>query len=63
MRSEHYQPVLSNRVSREEWESEGKKVTWEKASEIVRQVMDDGGYGLPAAIKNQIVSEIPGIVS
>ena len=62
MRSEHYQPSLSDRDSREDWESKGKRVTWEKASEIVKQVMDNQGYSLPTAIKNQILAEISGIV-
>ncbi|MBA7715589.1 Glycine betaine methyltransferase [subsurface metagenome] len=62
MRSEHYQPSLSDRDSREEWESKGKRVSWEKALEIVRQVIDSQGYSLPTAIKNQILAEISGIV-
>jgi trimethylamine--corrinoid protein Co-methyltransferase len=63
MRSEHYQPSLSDRDSREEWESKGKRVTWEKASEIVRQVVGNHGYSLPLAIRNRILAEIEGIVS
>ncbi|MFC2056928.1 trimethylamine methyltransferase family protein [Chloroflexota bacterium] len=62
MRSEHYQPSLNNRDSREEWESKGKQVTWEKASEIVKQVIDNHDHSLPTAIKNQILAEISGIV-
>ncbi|MFC1958153.1 trimethylamine methyltransferase family protein [Chloroflexota bacterium] len=62
MRSEHYRPSLSDRESREDWESKGKRVTWERASEIVRQVIENQGYSLPSATKNQILAEIPGIV-
>jgi trimethylamine--corrinoid protein Co-methyltransferase len=62
MRSEHYSPLLSDRNSREDWESKGKKVTWERASEIVKEIMDSRSYSLPAEIKNRILAEIPGIV-
>ena len=62
MRSEHYQPSLSDRDSREDWESKGKQCTWEKASEIVRQVIDNHNYSLPPAIRNRILTEIAGIV-
>jgi trimethylamine--corrinoid protein Co-methyltransferase len=62
MRSEHYQPLLSDRESREEWESKGKTVTWERASEIVKQVEETSGYSLPEGIKKKILSGIPGIV-
>ena len=62
MRSEHYQPSLSDRNSREDWEDQGKQVIWEKASKIVRQVMESQGYSLPTKIKNQILAEISGIV-
>jgi len=62
MRSEHYQPWLSDRNSREEWESQGKKTTWEKAAEVVKQLLANQGYSLPASIRQQILSEISGIV-
>jgi len=62
MRSEHYQPSLSDRESREDWESKGKRVTWEKASEIVKQIMANNGYSLPVTIKNKISADIPGVV-
>jgi trimethylamine--corrinoid protein Co-methyltransferase len=62
MRSEHYQPSLSDRNSREDWEDQGKQVIWEKASKIVRQVMESQGYSLPTKTKNQILAEISGIV-
>lgn len=61
MRSEHYQPLLSDRESREDWESKGKPVTWEKAAEIVKQVEEDEGYRLPGDIEQKIRAEIPGI--
>jgi trimethylamine--corrinoid protein Co-methyltransferase len=62
MRSEHYQPSLSDRNSREEWEAEGKKTTWEKAAEIVPKIIADHSYSLPASTRRRVLSEITGIV-
>ena len=62
MRSEHYQPSLSDRNSREEWEAEGKKTTWEKAAETVQKIMSNDTYQLPTEIRNRVLSKIPGIV-
>jgi trimethylamine:corrinoid methyltransferase-like protein len=61
MRSEHYQPLLSDRESREDWESKGKPVTWEKAAEIVKQIWDSDGYRLTDYLEQKIRAEIPGI--
>jgi len=62
MRSEHYQTALSDRNSREEWEAEGKKTTWEKAGKIARQIIANNTYSLPVKIRKQILAEIKGIV-
>jgi trimethylamine--corrinoid protein Co-methyltransferase len=62
MRSEHYQPSLSNRDSREEWEGKGGKVTWERAAEKVKELIANHDYSLPTVIRQQVLSEIPGIV-
>jgi trimethylamine--corrinoid protein Co-methyltransferase len=62
MRDEHYQPTLSDRDSREEWEAKGGKTTWERAVEIVEGILANPGYCLPAAIRQQVLSEITGIV-
>ena len=62
MRGEHYQPCLSDRNSREEWEAEGSKTTWEKAGETVQQIISGPNYSLPAAIRHRILSEITSIV-
>ena len=62
MRSEHYQPFLSNRDSREDWESNGKQNTWEKASETVKQVIGNHSYSLSPEIRSKILAEISGIV-
>lgn len=63
MRSEHYQPALSDRNSRQEWEAEGRKSTWEKAAEIVPKILANHSYSLPPEIRNSVLSEIPGIVT
>jgi len=62
MRSEHYQPSLSDRDSREDWEAKGGKVTWERAAERVKEILANHKYSLPAAIRQQILSEITDIV-
>jgi len=62
MRSEHYQPFLTDRSSREEWEAEGRKVIWQKAGEIAQRLIVEHSYRLPQAIRKQILSEIKGIV-
>jgi trimethylamine--corrinoid protein Co-methyltransferase len=63
MRKEHYQPQLSNRDSREEWEAQGSKSTWEKAADKVRKIMKSPANSLPEDIQNKIKEEIEGIVS
>jgi len=62
MRSEHYQPSLSDRESREEWETEGKKTSWEKAAEMVPRIIAASNHSLPAETRSRILSEIKGIV-
>jgi len=61
MRKEHYEPSLSDRDSREEWEAEGSKTTWERAAEKVRAIIDSHTGSLPDAVRRQILSEIKGI--
>jgi trimethylamine--corrinoid protein Co-methyltransferase len=62
MRKEHYQPTLSNRDSREEWEDKGKLTTWESAAEAVGKILDGPTARLPDTVRQQILSEIKGIV-
>ena len=62
MRSEHYQPSVSDRDSREEWEAKGGKTTWERAAEKVKEIIANHNYSLPPAIRHQVLSEITGIV-
>jgi len=62
MRSEHYQPSLSDRNSREEWEAKGGKSTWERATEKVNEIIGNHNWSLPAEVRKQVLSEIQGIV-
>jgi len=62
MRSEHYQPSLSDRSSREEWEAGGSKTIWEKAGEMVQKIIAKHTYRLPAEIRRSVLSEITGII-
>ncbi len=62
MRDEHYQPSLSNRDSREDWEAEGGKTTQERAAEMAKHLIAKDGYSLPTDIRRQVLSEIAGIV-
>jgi len=63
MRSEHYRPSLSDRNSREEWLSKGGKETWERASEIVKGLLAKPKHSLPSPIRQQVLSQIKGIVA
>lgn len=62
MRSEHYQPTLSDRNSQEEWLTKGGKETWQRASEVVKELLAKPEHSLPAAVRQQILSQIQGIV-
>ncbi len=62
MRSEHYQPSLSDRDSREEWEAGGENTTWERAAERVKELIANHNWSLPAEIRQRVLSEMPGIV-
>jgi trimethylamine:corrinoid methyltransferase-like protein len=55
-------PTLSDRDSRTDWESKGSKITWQRAGEIARQLIADSNYRLPEAVRQQILTEIKGIV-
>ena len=63
MRDEHFQSVLSDRSSREEWEAGGSKATWERAAETVREIIANHDYSLPTAIRERVLSEIADIVN
>jgi len=62
MRREHYRPTLSDQNSREEWEAKGGKAIWQKAGEKARRLIAEHKYQLPTAVREQILSEITGIV-
>ncbi len=62
MRSEHYQPTLSDRDSREDWEAKGGKITHERAAEIVKGLLANHKYSLPATVRQQVLAEIEDIV-
>ena len=62
MRSEQYQPLLSDRNWREKWETEGSKVAWERATETVQRIIANPTYSLPAEIRRSVLSKITGIV-
>ena len=62
MRSEHYQPCLSDRDSREEWEAGGGKDIWERAAQRVEEIIDNHNWSLTPAIRQRVLSEIAGII-
>jgi trimethylamine--corrinoid protein Co-methyltransferase len=62
MRSEHYQPSLSDKNSREEWEAKGGKTTWRRAAKRVEEIIAHHNWSLPSAIRQQVLSEIQDIV-
>jgi len=63
MRSEHYQPTLSDRNSQEEWLAKGGKATWERASKIVKEILAEPKYSLPSPLRQQVLSQIKGIIA
>jgi len=63
MRTAHYHPTLSDRNYRDDWEKQGGKLTWERAADKIKKLLANPGYSLPVEIRQQILSEIKGIVS
>ena len=62
MRREHYRPTLSDQNSREEWEAKGGKAIWQKAGAKAKRLIAEPKYRLPAEVREQILSEITGIL-
>jgi trimethylamine--corrinoid protein Co-methyltransferase len=62
MRREHYHASLSDQNNREEWEAKGGKAIWQKAGEKAKRLIAEPRYRLPAAVREQILSEIQGII-
>jgi len=63
MRGEHYQPTLSDRDGREEWEAGGMKTAPERASEVVKRLLESRSHRLPDPVRERILGEIPGLVT
>ena len=62
MRTEHYQPTLSERDNLEEWQAKGKQDTGARAKERVEEILSTPGYRLPDEVRQQILKEIPGVI-
>lgn len=62
MRKEHYQPSLSDRNSREEWEAKGGEPTWRRAAKMVPEIIAAHSYSLDEKVRHQVLTEIEGIV-
>jgi trimethylamine--corrinoid protein Co-methyltransferase len=64
MRSEQYHPQLSDRNNRDKWESSGAKDTNARATDKVREILNDPAQSvLPQEIRERLKSEIPGLKS
>jgi len=62
IRTEQYQPTLSDRENFEAWEAKGKKDTCARARERVEEILSAPGYHLPDEARQRILREIPGII-
>jgi len=61
MRREHYQPSVSDRSSRIDWEANGGKHAWQRAAERVNEILAKDGYSLAGDVKTRVLAEVPGI--
>jgi len=62
MRTEHYQPTLSDREHLEKWQAEGKRDTAARAKSKVEEILATPGYRLPQELRQKVLDEIPGII-
>lgn len=62
IRSEHYQPSLSDRDHWSDWQSKGQQDTAARAKARAEKILAEPGYRLPDDIRQRIIAEIPGIV-
>jgi trimethylamine--corrinoid protein Co-methyltransferase len=62
MRTEHYQPTLSDRKHLEEWRAQGNRDTFSRARDHVEQILAAPGYRLPDEVRQRILKEISGIL-
>jgi len=57
MRQEHYQPTLSDRRNRGDWEAKGAKETRQRAAERVKEILNLPGKRLDVAIREKVLNE------
>jgi trimethylamine--corrinoid protein Co-methyltransferase len=62
MRTEHYQPTLSDREHLEQWQAEGKRDTAARAKSKVEEILAAPGYRIPQELRQKVLDEIPGII-
>ena len=62
MRTEHYQPTLSEREYFETWSAQGRKDTHARARERVEEILSAPGYRLSDEVRQRLLGEIPGII-
>jgi len=62
MRTDHYQPTLSDRNHLEIWEKKGKLDTVKRAKTRVKKILAAPGYHLPDDVRQQVIQNIPGII-
>ena len=62
MRTEHYQPTLSDREHLSDWQNAGKQDTAARAKARVEEILAAPGYHLPDEVRHKILDEIPGII-
>ena len=62
MRTEHYQPSLSDRYSREDWEEKGGKITWQRAADKVKEIISGPDNNLSPELRQRVLQEITDIV-
>ena len=62
MRTEHYQPTLSDREHLEKWQTEGKRDTAARAKSKVEEILAAPGYRLTQELRQKVLDEIPGII-
>jgi trimethylamine:corrinoid methyltransferase-like protein len=62
MRTEHYQPQLSDRDNRDVWQQEGAKSLRIRASEKAREILEQPDTSvLSSDVRDRIQKEIPGL--
>jgi len=62
MRTEHYQPTLSDREHLTDWQNAGKQDTAARAKARVEEILAAPGYHLPDDVRQKIFTDIPGII-